>query len=49
MKSILNKGSFEDITSHTESVKTEMNSSGYAIVIIKDDEIIHEWYWSTPL
>lgn len=38
---------FSDITSYVETVKQERYASGSALVIIKDDEIIHEWYSGT--
>ncbi|HWO75652.1 MAG TPA: hypothetical protein VNM69_06980 [Bacillus sp. (in: firmicutes)] len=35
---------FKDITSYTEKVKQEKYASCAALVIMKDNNIVHEWY-----
>ncbi|WP_341357570.1 serine hydrolase domain-containing protein [Rossellomorea sp. y25] len=47
MNGISNKTAFEDITNYTEETKDKMHASGAALVIIKDNEIVHEWYSGT--
>ena len=44
MKLTLNKDVFKDITTYTENVRKDMHASGSALVIIKDNKIVHEWY-----
>ena len=43
----VNNEVFKDITSYTEKVKKEMNASGSALIIMKDNKIVHEWYSGT--
>ncbi|MBS4220020.1 beta-lactamase family protein [Bacillus sp. FJAT-49711] len=43
----LHKDVFKDITAYTERVKQEMSASGAALVIMKDNNIVHEWYSGT--
>ena len=43
----LNNEVFKDITSYTEKVKKEMYASGSALIIMKDNKIVHEWYSGT--
>ncbi|GEL78736.1 serine hydrolase domain-containing protein [Tenuibacillus multivorans] len=38
---------FKDITLYTEKVKQDMYASGAALVIMKDNHIVHEWYSGT--
>ncbi|AST91923.1 penicillin-binding protein [Sutcliffiella cohnii] len=40
----LNKGAFKDLTLYTKKIKSDMNASGSALVILKDNKIVHEWY-----
>ena len=47
MDSTVNNEVFKDITSYTEKVKKEMNASGSALIIMKDNKIVHEWYSGT--
>lgn len=44
---IKNNDVFKTITAYTEKVKQEMYASGSALVIMKDNQIIHEWYSGT--
>jgi CubicO group peptidase (beta-lactamase class C family) len=44
LNGISNKTAFESITKYTEETKDKMHSSGAALVIMKDNEIVHEWY-----
>ena len=44
MSANINKNIFGDINKYNESVKKRISSSGSALVIIKDNKIIHEWY-----
>jgi CubicO group peptidase (beta-lactamase class C family) len=41
------KDVFKPITAYTEKVKQEMHASGSALVIMKDNNIVHEWYSGT--
>ncbi|WP_406688105.1 serine hydrolase domain-containing protein [Rossellomorea vietnamensis] len=41
------KRSFQDITKYTEEIKKKMHASGAALVIMKDNEVVHEWYSGT--
>lgn len=43
----INKDVFKAITAYTEKVKQEMYASGTALVIMKDNNIVHEWYSGT--
>jgi len=47
MNLTLNKSVFTDITLYTEKIKREMHASGSALVIMKDNRIVHEWYSGT--
>ena len=47
MNSTINNEFFMDITTYTEKVKKEMNASGSALIIMKDNKIVHEWYSGT--
>ncbi|MCM3743198.1 beta-lactamase family protein [Sporosarcina luteola] len=47
MELLINKDFFNDVTSYVETIKEEMHASGSALVIIKDNKIIHEWYAGT--
>ncbi|WLR56714.1 serine hydrolase [Mesobacillus subterraneus] len=38
---------FEDITDYTESIKQDMHATGSALVIMKENKIVHEWYSGT--
>jgi CubicO group peptidase (beta-lactamase class C family) len=38
---------FKPVTEYTEKIKQEMYASGSALVIMKDNEILHEWYSGT--
>lgn len=38
------KRSFQDLTKYTEEMKEKMHASGAALVIMKDNEVVHEWY-----
>lgn len=44
MNVTLNKDAFKDLTLYTEEVRRDMNASGSALVIMKDNKIVHEWY-----
>ncbi|MFD1204424.1 MULTISPECIES: serine hydrolase domain-containing protein [Sporosarcina] len=35
---------FQELNSYTEKIKQEKSSSGAALLIMKDDKIVHEWY-----
>ncbi|MGM0842841.1 MAG: serine hydrolase domain-containing protein [Bacillota bacterium] len=39
--------SFQDLTKYTEKIKEKMHASGAALVIMKDNEVAHEWYSGT--
>ncbi|MDX8363427.1 serine hydrolase domain-containing protein [Cytobacillus sp. IB215316] len=43
----INKNIFGAIDSYNEGVQKQISSSGSAFVIMKDNEIIHEWYSGT--
>ncbi|QUW23119.1 beta-lactamase family protein [Sporosarcina sp. Marseille-Q4063] len=43
----MNNKIFQDITSYTEQVKQEMHASASALIIMKDNKIVHEWYSGT--
>jgi CubicO group peptidase (beta-lactamase class C family) len=45
--STLNKDVFNPITSYTEKIKQKMHASASALVIMKDNSIVHEWYSGT--
>lgn len=47
LKSNVNKDVFVDLTSYTEHVKKAMHASGSALVVMKDNKIIHESYSGT--
>ncbi|MCG7342962.1 beta-lactamase family protein [Sporosarcina sp. ACRSL] len=44
MKLSLHKDVFNEITTYTENVRKDMHASGSALVIIKDNKIVHESY-----
>ena len=35
---------FKDLTTYTEKIRRDMKASGSALVIMKDNKIVHEWY-----
>ncbi|GGA89346.1 serine hydrolase domain-containing protein [Ornithinibacillus halotolerans] len=35
---------FKELTAYTEKVKNEIHASGSALVIMKNNQIVHEWY-----
>ena len=39
--------SFQDLTKYTEGIKEKMHASGAALLIMKDNEVVHEWYSGT--
>ncbi|MGG4166437.1 serine hydrolase domain-containing protein [Rossellomorea vietnamensis] len=41
------KKSFQDLTRYTEDIKEKMHASGAALVIMKDNKFVHEWYSGT--
>lgn len=43
----LNNHIFKDVTSYTKKIKADMNASGSALVIMKNNQIVHEWYAGT--
>ena len=47
MKVTLNKEAFKDITLYTENVRKDMLASGSALIVIKDNKLVHEWYSGT--
>ncbi|MGM0851041.1 MAG: serine hydrolase domain-containing protein [Bacillota bacterium] len=47
MDGVSNKTAFKDITKYTEEIKEKMHASGAGLVIMKDNEIVHEWYSGT--
>ncbi|MBY6036906.1 beta-lactamase family protein [Fictibacillus nanhaiensis] len=47
MKLTINKSVFKPITEYTEKIKQEMYASGSALVIMKDNTIVHEYYSGT--
>ncbi|RIU90151.1 serine hydrolase domain-containing protein [Oceanobacillus picturae] len=44
MNITLNKGAFNDVTSFTEKTRRDMGASASALVIMKNNTIVHEWY-----
>ncbi|MFS0687789.1 serine hydrolase domain-containing protein [Sporosarcina sp. 179-K 8C2 HS] len=40
----LKKDVFKDLTTYTEKIRRDMKASGTALVIMKDNKIVHEWY-----
>jgi CubicO group peptidase (beta-lactamase class C family) len=42
-----NKKTFEEITKYMEVMKEKMHASGAALVIMKNNEVVHEWYSGT--
>ncbi|MEI5908557.1 serine hydrolase domain-containing protein [Bacillus spongiae] len=47
MSRTITKDVFKEITAYSEKTRKEMHASGGALVIIKDNEIVHEWYAGT--
>ncbi|REB10974.1 class C beta-lactamase-related serine hydrolase [Sporosarcina sp. BI001-red] len=47
MELFFNKDIFNDVSSYSEKVKNQMHASGSAVVIIKDNKLVHEWYSGT--
>ncbi|GIN58274.1 hypothetical protein J8TS2_25930 [Lederbergia ruris] len=44
MNKTLKKDAFKDLTTYTEKVQRDMKASGSAVVIMKDNKIVYEWY-----
>ena len=47
MNLLVNKDVYEPVTTYIEKVKEEMHASGAALVIMKDNKIVHEYYSGT--
>jgi CubicO group peptidase (beta-lactamase class C family) len=47
MELTMNTDVFKHITEYNEKIKQEMYASGSAVVIMKDNRIVHEWYSGT--
>jgi len=43
----IHNDAFQSVTGYTEKVKQAMHASGSALVIMKDNQIVHEWYSGT--
>ncbi|WP_416150685.1 serine hydrolase domain-containing protein [Salipaludibacillus sp. HK11] len=44
MNKTLKKDSFKDLTTYTEKVRRDMKASGSAVVIMKNNKLVYEWY-----
>lgn len=44
MNKTLKKDAFKELTTYTEKVQRNIKASGSAVVIVKDNKIVHEWY-----
>jgi hypothetical protein len=44
LKGVSKKTSFKELTEYTELIKEKMHASGAGLVIMKDNELVHEWY-----
>ncbi|MBO0991667.1 serine hydrolase domain-containing protein [Bacillus sp. SD088] len=47
MELVQNKDIFKNITAYTKTVKQDIYASGSALIIMKDNRIVHEWYSGT--
>lgn len=47
LNGLSNKTAFKNITKYTEEMKAKIHASGAGLVIMKDNEIVHEWYSGT--